>query len=80
MNGDAMDDDGRSIEDLLDNTPEAVAMRRARAAREEAARKAAAAGRADPAAARRSTRRQWIAGLVFGGLMAARAFERAVRR
>lgn len=78
MNGDAMDDDGRSIEELLDNTPEAVAMRRARASREEAARRAAAA--AGTPAGRRSTRRQWIAGLVFGGLMAARALERAVRR
>jgi hypothetical protein len=72
-----MDDSDRTRDELLDNTPEAVAMRRARAARAEAARKA---GGTDPAAVRRATRRQWIVGLAFGGLMAARAIERAVRR
>ena len=58
-----------TLEEMLDNTPEAVAMRRARAARAEAAtREARAASRPAP---RRFTRRGVLLG-VLGGIGAAR--------
>ena len=61
-------------EELLDRTPEAVAMRRARAARAEAAAKVAV-----PVVApkdRRATRRRVILGAALGGMGAAQLLSR----
>ena len=61
-------------EELLDNSPEAVAMRRVRAARVEAAAKVAV-----PVAApkdRRATRRRLILGVALGGMGAAQLLSR----
>jgi hypothetical protein len=49
-----------SREELLDNTPEAVAMRAARAKRAEAARLTAEAPKSRP------NRRRWVVGAVLG--------------
>ena len=60
-----------SVEELLDNTPEAVAMRRARAARAEAlARDARAPARPAP----KATRRKVVLG-VIGAVAGARALS-----
>jgi hypothetical protein len=63
--------------DLLDNMPEAVAMRRAREARAEATTRKGRTAEKDPADARRSTRRRLIVGAVLGLGAAARVLERA---
>lgn len=64
-----------SLDELLDNTPEAVAMRRAREARALAAAREAeeAAKPAKPG----STRRKLILGGALGGMAVARALGRA---
>lgn len=63
--------EGPSRDELLDNTPEAVAMRRARAAR---ARQAG-----PPEAAPRTSRRRLVVGGILAVLAAIRVLERAVR-
>ncbi len=70
--------DGPSIEELLDNSPEAVAMRRARAQRAEARAKAEAArARAEDEPAKPgSLRRKVIIGGVLGLATAARVFAK----
>jgi hypothetical protein len=73
--------DGPSVEDLLDNTPEAVAMRLARAQRAEARAKAEAArARAEEEPAPPGTmRRKLIFGAVLGIATAARVLAKVNR-
>jgi hypothetical protein len=65
-------------DELLDNTPEAVAMRRARAARVKVAERTIRAAARPPAP--RSTRRKLILGLALGGAAAARVLGRIAGR
>jgi hypothetical protein len=65
--------DGPSLEELLDNTPEAVAMRRTRAARAEAAR----AGAETPKPG--SMRRRLVVGGVLALVTAARVMVKLGR-
>lgn len=69
-----------TMEELLDNSPEAVAMRRSRAARAEAAAKAAAAAAQPKPVDRRATRRNLILGATLGGMGLARVLARAGSR
>lgn len=70
-----MSDEDRSREELLDNTPEAVAMRRAREKRlAEAARRTA-----EPAAPARPSRRRAVMVGALAALTGARVLERIVR-
>ena len=69
-----------TIEELLDNSPEAVAMRRFRAARAEAARKAAEAAAKPKPVSRRETRRNLILGVTLGGMGLARVLARVGSR
>jgi hypothetical protein len=64
-----------TMEELLDNTPEAVAMRRMRAARAEAA--ARKAEEAEKPAAPSSLRRKLVVGAVLGLATVARVAGRA---
>ena len=72
---------GCSPDEMLDNTPEAVAMRRTRAARAEATAKAAAAkARAEAEGPKAgSLRRRIIIGGVLGLATAARVFSKVGR-
>ncbi|TNC69848.1 hypothetical protein [Rubellimicrobium roseum] len=65
-----------SRDELLDNTPEAVAMRRMRAARAEALARLAEA-EAKPAAPR--SRRRLLLGVALGGIGAARLLSQLTR-
>jgi hypothetical protein len=78
---DEPDADGPSKEELLDNSPEAVAMRRTRALRAEARAKAEAArAKAEEAPARPgSTRRRLVVGAVLGLATAARMLSKVNR-
>ena len=69
-----------TMEELLDNSPEAVAMRRVRTARAEAARKAAEVAAQPKPVSRRETRRNLILGATLGGMGLARVLARAGSR
>ena len=69
-----------TTEELLDNSPEAVAMQRFRAARAEAAAKAVAAAAQPKPVDRRATRRNLILGATMGGMGLARVLARAGSR
>ncbi len=69
-----------TLEELLDNSPEAVAMRRFKAARAEAARKASEAAAQPKPVSRRETRRNLILGATLGGMGLARVLARAGSR
>ena len=72
--------EGPSREELLDSTPEAVAMRRTRALRAEASAKAEAArARQDAAPKPGSTRRRLILGGVLGLVTLARVLSKVNR-
>ena len=69
-----------TMEELLDNSREAVAMRRSRAARAEVAAKAAAAAAQPKPVDRRATRRNLILGATLGGMGLVRVLARAGSR
>lgn len=66
-------DDGRTLEEMLDNTPEAVAMRKAREAR------AKHQAQEQTPEAKRSSRRKALVGGLLGAAALARAFARGSR-